>query len=129
MIIKQKYYKQLKIKKMKKLILILTILAFGFGCKKDTRCVIGKWHHVKSVCNGIIQTENENYIITITENSFTYGKSNELFDNIIITDNSIGSLQYSCDGNTLRIKYNYCISDNSILNDGSFEKNYEEYKI
>ena len=100
---------------------------FGFGCKKDEKCVIGKWYHVRSVCNGIIQNENQEYAIIITENSFTNNNTNETINNIVITDELIGDIQYSCNGNNLKLKYNYCISDN-MGNDRSFDKNYIEFK-
>ncbi|QQR96934.1 MAG: hypothetical protein IPK18_08435 [Sphingobacteriales bacterium] len=113
---------------MKKLILILMVVLVLASCKKSEKCLVGKWTHVKSVCNGRTQSINENYIITITENSFINGKTNEIFNDIVITDDMIGNLQYSCDGKVLKIKYNYCLSENPNSNDGSFDKNYEEYK-
>lgn len=114
---------------MKKLILILTILAFGFGCKKGEKCLVGgKWYHVRSVGNGIELSKNNGTWIEFNSDGFAYFSDGSK-KSYIVTDTKLNSLPYECEAKELKIS-SYSFSDVSVdpSLDPLFEKNYTEYK-
>ena len=116
--------------KSKKLILILTILAFGFGCKKEEKCLVGgKWYHVESVI-GAIELPNNNYgWVEFNSDGFAYF-SNGTKKSYIVTDNKLNKLPYICNGKELKIHINTFIEYVSIdpaLN-ADLDNNYIMYK-
>lgn len=115
---------------MKKIILILTIFAISFGCKKGEKCLIGgKWYHVKTVINGVeLPNSNGTYLIFYDNKVESYNANGMLEDthNVVITDEKIGNLQYQCKGKSLKIQYGTFNQGDVVFSD--FNKNYIEYK-
>lgn len=115
---------------MKKIIFIITILALSFGCKKGDKCVVGgKWYHVKSVWNGAVVQENNGSYVIFSDSKVEYYNSNGILTNsynIVITDETIGGLEYECKDNELKIKYGVFNQGDVIYND--FNANYNQYK-
>lgn len=111
---------------MKKLILILTILAFGFGCKKGEKCLVGgKWYHVRSVWNGNTTAENADVWIEFNSDGYIYTSQGYKYK-YVATDTKVNLASYNCNGKKLKLQHGWEYQGDVHFLD--FDKNYVEYK-